>query len=484
MPTPARPGVLQPLRSPVYKEEHGRMEFRDLEQLKHNAAETLDLGDTIRVKDRDALATRFVEPLVRTAIFADEAALRDAARYLIQEIGACLGVQSASIQPLYDARGRGEVQGFTVPAMNIRGLTYDVARAAFRAAQAHRVGALVFEIARSEIDYTEQRPAEYAAAVTAAAIREGFRGPLFLQGDHFQINAAKYARSGDVEVQAVKDLIQEAVTARFLNIDIDTSTLVDLSQPTLKQQQEVNYTLAAELTAVVRKYQPAGTCISVGGEIGEVGKKNSTVEELEAYMDGFLAELRKHGDLQGPSKISVQTGTSHGGVPLPDGSVAEVNVDFDVLHQLSRVASERYGMAGAVQHGASTLPQDAFDHFPRVETAEIHLATGFQNITYDHPEFPEDLRQEVRDHCFDNLSGERSEGWTDEQFLYKTRKKAFGPLKRKMWDLPPSTRDAIGATLEEQFAVLFRKLAVVDSAAMVQRLVKPQKPPSARPAGL
>jgi len=460
------------------------MEFRDLQQLKHDAAEFLDLGDAIQVKDRDGLARRFIEPLVRTAIFADDAALRETARYLIQEIGACLGIRSASIQSLYDARGRGEVQGFTVPAMNIRGLTYDTARAAFRAAQTHRVGALVFEIARSEIGYTEQRPAEYAAAVMAAAIREGFQGPLFLQGDHFQINAAKYARSADVELQAVKDLIQEAVEARFLNIDIDTSTLVDLSHPSVKEQQQVNYTLAAELTAVVRKHQPAGTCISVGGEIGEVGKKNSTVPELETYMDGFLEELGKHGDLQGLSKISVQTGTSHGGVPLPDGSVAEVKVDFEVLRQLSRVASERYGMAGAVQHGASTLPEDAFDHFPRIETAEIHLATGFQNLTYDHPEFPEDLRQEVRDYCFDNLAGERKEDWTDAQFLYKTRKKAFGPLKRRMWQLPSSTRDAIGATLEEQFALLFRKLAVVDSDAMVQRLVKPPALPSSRPAGL
>jgi len=460
------------------------MEFRDLDELRHHAVGVLDLGEPVRIQDQDALTTRFIEPLVRTAIFADDVLLRDVARYLIQEIAACRGVRSASIQPLYDARGRGDVQGFTVPAMNIRGLTYDTARAAFRAARKHRVGALVFEIARSEIDYTQQRPAEFAAAVTAAAIREGFQGPLFLQGDHFQINALSYAKDRDAELQAVKDLIEEAVQARFLNIDIDTSTLVDLSLSTVKKQQQLNYTLAAELTAVVRKEQPADTCISVGGEIGEVGKKNSTVEELEAYMDGFMEELHQHGDLQGPSKISVQTGTSHGGVPLPDGGVAEARVDFEVLRQLSQVASERYGMAGAVQHGASTLPQDAFHHFPRIETAEIHLATGFQNLTLDHPEFPDDLRREVRDFCFDNLAAERKEDWTDAQFLYKTRKKAFGPLKRKMWDLPSSVRDAIGATLEEQFALLFQELAVVDSDTMVQGLVVPQTLPSSRPAGL
>lgn len=461
------------------------MEFKDLNALKEAGAPMIDFGDPVRVTDAAALRERFAEPLVRAAVFGDET-VRDGARWLIHELARDLGIGSASIQDLYLARGRGEVHGFTVPAINIRGLTYDVARAALRAAAALRVGPVVFEIARSEIGYTEQRPAEYTAAITAAAIREGHRGPIFLQGDHFQVNATKYAADPDAEVGAVKALVGEAIRARFLNIDIDTSTLVDLSHDTLEDQQRVNFERAAELTAVVREHEPAGVTISVGGEIGEVGKKNSTVEELEAYMEGFLAELGKRGgNLAGPSKISVQTGTSHGGVPLADGTVAEVKVDFETLRALSRVAREKYGMSGAVQHGASTLPEEAFHHFPEVETAEIHLATGFQNLIYDHPEFPEDLRREVRDHCFRNLAGERKPDWTDEQFLYKTRKKAFGPLKRRMWDLPRSTRDALGHSLEERFAFLFGKLGVEGTVEAVQRFVKvPELAAGDRPAGL
>jgi len=38
-------------------------------------------------------------------------------------------------------------------------------------------------------------------------LREGFRGPLFVQGDHFQINAKKYASDPEGEVGAVKALI-------------------------------------------------------------------------------------------------------------------------------------------------------------------------------------------------------------------------------------------------------------------------------------
>src|SRR5690349_22860770 len=139
---------------------------------------------------------------------------------------------------------------------------------------------------------------------------------------------------------------------------------------------------------------------SVGGEIGEVGKENSNEEELLAYLDGYHAELeRRAPGAVGISKVSVQTGTSHGGVPLPDGSVAEVKLDFEVLRRLGDVARSR-GLAGAVQHGASTLPDELFHRFPAVETAEIHLATGFQNALFEHPAFPAELHREIEHFCF------------------------------------------------------------------------------------
>src|SRR4030095_1431328 len=137
-------------------------------------------------------------------------------------------------------------------------------------------GALIFEIARSEIGYTEQRPHEYAAVVIAAALREGFGGPVFIQGDHVQTNAKKYnSPDRDEEIDALRALIKEEIAAGFYNIDIDTSTLVDLSKPTLAEQQEVNITLAADFATFIRKHEPQGVTVSVGGEIGEVGGKNS-----------------------------------------------------------------------------------------------------------------------------------------------------------------------------------------------------------------
>jgi fructose-bisphosphate aldolase class II len=443
---------------------------------------TVGADGAVAVTKPAALAGPAMDTLARSAVFGASGE-RDAARWLLWEIGQLVGVRPASIHDLYLARGRGAVHGFTVPAINIRGMAYDSARALFRAARGLKAGAFLCEIARSEMAYTDQRPAEYVAVLLAAALREGFRGPLFVQGDHFQINAKKYAADPEGEVGAVKALVREAVAAGFYNIDVDTSTLVDLSQPTLDAQQRVNYERAAELTEVIRGEQPSGVTISIGAEIGEVGGKNSTIEEQHAFMDGFRKALKaRNGALEGTSKISVQTGTSHGGVVLADGSIADVKIDFETLRLLSRDARERYGMAGAVQHGASTLPNTAFGKFPEVETAEIHLATAFQSLLFENPATPAAFKAKIYDWLRENAAGERKAGETDEQFFYKTRKKALGPFKAEWWGLPEVVRTTLGAALEEQFVFLFKALKVDGSAALVEQQVKAPAVRRAEPA--
>jgi len=443
------------------------------------------VGDHMETLDAGTLQKAFIDDLIFTAVFSDREDVRKAARWIIRRTGAAAGIHSASIQSLYEAMGRKEAAGFTVPAINIRALTYHSAQAVLRAAMKLNVGPVIFEIARSEIDYTRQRPEEYTCAVTAAAIKVGYEGPLFLQGDHFQINAGKFAKDPDKEVQAVKDLIWEAIEAGFYNIDVDTSTLVDLTKKTVKEQQEQNYTLAAELTTMIRDLEPAAVTISVGGEIGEVGGKNSTVEELAAFMEGYQEELWKiDADMKGISKISVQTGTSHGGVPMPDGTVAEVKLDFDTLAKLSEAARTTYSLSGAVQHGASTLPQEAFDRFPAVGTAEVHLATGFQNIIYDSPHLPADIKDRIYDYLNKECRGEKKDSDTEEQFLYKTRKKGLGPFKRDLWELPTDHLSALGAELESQFSFLFKKLQVGDTKKILETFVKPADVPLPAPAGL
>ncbi|HET7029429.1 MAG TPA: class II fructose-bisphosphate aldolase [Candidatus Limnocylindrales bacterium] len=439
-------------------------------------------GERLVVDDEAAIRGDVIRDLAWTAAFATDDATIAAAQWLVREAARELGALSASIHDLYVARSRGEVAGFTVPAINIRAQTFDMARTVYETAAAADVGAVIVELARSEQTYTFQRPADYATSVLAGAIAAGWRGPVFIQGDHYQFNAKKYATDPEAMTEEIRRACRLAIDAGYRNIDIDSSTLVDLSKPNVDEEQRQNYLRAAELTALIRSLETDGVTVSVGGEIGEVGKENSNEAELVAYLDGYRAELdRLAPGATGISKVSVQTGTSHGGVPLPDGSVAAVKLDFEVLRRLGEVARSR-GLAGAVQHGASTLPDELFHRFPAVETAEIHLATGFQNALYEHPAFPAELHREIEAWCFENALDERKPDQTDQQFVYTTRKKAIGPFKRKLWDL--ATKDEILAGQRRKIAFLFTELGVNGSRGMVDRYIRPVEQRTAAPEGI
>jgi hypothetical protein len=166
-------------------------------------------------------------------------------------------------------------------------------------------------------------------------------------------------------------------------------------------------------------------------------------------------------------------------VVLPDGSLLKVAIDFDTLREMS-AAARRHGMGGAVQHGASTLPPEYFSKFPEVGTLEVHLATEFQNIILDHGAFPADLKDETYAYVREKLSDEWAKGDTEEQFIYKTRKKIWGPFKQQVWTLPESTRAQIRGQLEEKLEFLYEQLGVIDSRSLIERWV-PNPPRITKP---
>jgi len=424
---------------------------------------------SVHLENADKLRGAPLDTLVKNSVLNPNGEIRGHCRHIIKSVANELGIIPASIQDLYEARGRGENKGYTVPALNIRGLPYEMSRAIFRTAKATDCGAFIFEIAKSEIEYTFQRPHELMAVILGAAIQEQFLGPVFVQGDHFQVNAKRYHEDLDKEISGLKALISEALSAGFYNIDIDTSTLVTLDPEEVKEQQRLNFEVGVELTSYIRENEPEGITVSVGGEIGEVGKENSNEAELRAYMDNFNEDLAKvNPNYKGISKISIQTGTSHGGVPLPDGTVAEVQLDFETLENLSRISREHYHLAGAVQHGASTLPSDLFHKFPELETAEIHLATNFQNMIYDSSHFPADFKKEIYAHLHEAFANEKKPDMTVEQFIYKTRKKGFGPFRPQFWNLSDEIKAEIGKELEKEFHFLFEKLNAQNTNKYIQ----------------
>ncbi|KQU54603.1 hypothetical protein ASG72_02940 [Bosea sp. Leaf344] len=433
----------------------------DLESLGFVLDGRPDVSQTRR--PTDAMIDRWAE----TAALAEPAA-RAMAIWAIRAAALSAGIVPASVQELYLARAAGAWEGRTVPAMNLRGWTYHTCRAVFRAAQKMDAKLFIFEQAVGESIYAAQPPAEYTAGVLAAALREGHRGAVFLQADHDQVNATAYGKDGPAEIRKLEAIMREQVAAGFYSIDIDASTVVDLSKPNVREQQRLNAELTAHFTQFVRGIEPEGITISLGAEIGEVGHDNTTPEELREFMAVYREKLAaKGGALVPVSKISINSGTYHGGKMQADGTLADVDVDYALLKTISDICRAEFGMGGAVQHGASTLPGHQLAKFPGTGAVEIHLALGFTNLTFDHPSLPKEFAEEIRAYVFAHHAAERQAEENDVQFLYNVRKKAWKVMKARYWSLPEPVANEVMGALEGMFHNMFTWMNVGDTARLV-----------------
>jgi fructose/tagatose bisphosphate aldolase len=429
-------------------------------------------GNSISIKNRGKLIGS-IEKLVRFAVLA-EGEIAAWAQYLIHACALQLGIIPSSINDLYILRGKGEIPPvFTTPAINLRALAFDASRAVFRSARKVDSGLMIFEIARVELIWGGMTLGEYAACVLAAAIAEGYSGPVFLQGDHFQVSASQPLED---EKAVIKNLIRQAIEAGFYNIDIDTSTLVNLSKSSIDDQQEQNARTSAELAVYTRKLQPAGVTISIGGEIGEVGGHISTTDELNSYLTQFnrLFTLDCTGQ-PGLSKVSIHTGTTHGGIILPDGSISKAKIDFDAIQRISKTGQRDYHIGGIVQHGASTLPYEEFGQLLKAGTLEVHLATSIMTSMLEH--LPLHLLDRIHDWLKTNYSQERAKGMTDGQFYHKVEMHALAPFKNDLWNLPEDVKSTIAAAWESQFDQMFSQLGCANTRQLIGSYIHPVKVP-------
>ena len=141
--------------------------------------------------------------------------------------------------------------------------------------------------------------------------------------------------------------------------------------------------------------------------------------------------------------------------------MAQVKVDFDVIEALSKLARERYGMGGAVQHGASTLPAELFDRFPKLGACEIHLATEFQNMIFDHPAFPAELKRAIYERLRTMAADERkAERHRRAVLLQDAQEGASACSSASCGACRRRCARAIGQSLEDKFRFLLQKLQV------------------------
>jgi fructose/tagatose bisphosphate aldolase len=416
--------------------------------------------DTKEIVDPD-IFFEALDELVYDSQFAPSE-IQQKAHLVIYELAKAYNCQSSSIRKYYEAIRDGKTPPFTTPAINQRAITYDIARLLFRLMQKHQIGAIVFEISHSESDYTDQTYQQFSSAVLGAALKENYQGPVFLQADHTQASKDKFSSDYLHELNDLKDVIRNALSAHVYNIDIDASTLVDYSKSTVQEQQRDNIIVTSELLNTVRMHEPADISVSVGGEVGHIGDTNTTHEEVET----FLAEVAQKSSKEGIQKLSIQTGTEHGGDIDGQGHTLPMPVDFDLLNTLGDLVKKEFSLCGVVQHGASTLPMDDFAKFPTNHTLEIHLATGIQNVMFDY--LPEALKKQMLDWVETTI--EKDPNLTDAQHLYRNRKKSIGQFKKDLWELPDADKQPILDGLTTYFEDLFSRLQITNTRELMMPL--------------
>ena len=200
--------------------------------------------------------------------------------------------RSASIHELYMARGRGEVSGFTVPAVNLRTQVFDMVGAMCRAAQSIDCGTIISSSHAASRSTRSSGPASTSPTCSQVAIAAGWHGPVFVQGDHYQFNAKKYAPDAESTTEGVE---KRRATRSPSATGTSTSTRRRWStcggRPWTTSSGSTTSARRRSRRSSARPSRPE-TTISIGGEIGEVGKQNSTEEELRAYLERLSAELR------------------------------------------------------------------------------------------------------------------------------------------------------------------------------------------------
>lgn len=335
------------------------------------------------------------------------------------------GVSFGSSANLYGKFIMGEERGFVVPAINVRTLTYDFAKLIFSMLSELKRKYVIFELAPTEAGYTNQTPQQFASSIVAGAIVAGYEGEIVIQGDHYQFSANKYALDAGAERMRLMGLIDESISVGYRNIDIDASTLVDYQRADISSQQKENVTETLALLTHIRTKYPDKN-ISVGGEIGHIGDRNTIPEEIEYFL-GKLKQVTN-----GINKVAVQTGTTHGGMIDESGKNISMPIDLELVGNLG-ISAKKFGVAGIVQHGASTLPMDILSQLSSKNVVEAHLSTGWQNIFFDN--IAESLKQEMYGYIRSNFMSESNSIWTETEAIYRLRKKVLGPFKERIWSM-------------------------------------------------
>jgi len=214
---------------------------------------------------------------------------------------------------------------------------------------------VMYEIAKSELGYTEFTPASFVEFIVQENERLGnAEVPFAIHADHITVKKLE-------EVESIAALIAKEMEAGFTSFAIDASHM----------ENEKN------LAATIQLAQPivqAGLNLEV--ELGEIGAKSGSAEGFTqpAEAEWFIGELDKKGIR--PNLLAINNGSIHG---TYFGTTHE-GIQLDLTLQIWK-AIQPWGVDIA-QHGITGTSLDKISSFIKYGIRKGNVGTLWQNIAF------------------------------------------------------------------------------------------------------
>lgn len=214
---------------------------------------------------------------------------------------------------------------------------------------------IMYEIAKSELTYTEFTPASFVEFIVRENERLGnTEVPFAIHGDHITVK-----NPGEKEV--VRSLIEEEMDAGFTSFAIDASHM----------ENELNLEVTSELARPIVEH---GFCLEV--ELGEIGAKSGSAEGFTQPEEAkwFIKELVARGIH--PNLLAINNGSIHGTY----FGTAQEGIQLDLTLEIWKVIQP--WSVDIAQHGITGTSLEKISSFIKYGIRKGNVGTFWQNISF------------------------------------------------------------------------------------------------------
>ena len=400
--------------------------FSEVNQLRQSIAGVLKINTAGEVKliVPRMFEGEFVERLARTSALAPGIKTRKTAAFYIRAAAEAKNIWFDSLSVFYEHSCSRKFSGLVIPAFNIPGMTFSIARIIFRSYRKYNTGPFIFQLSPLEMADTAQTPWEYSACILAAAMRERYSGPIFIQCNAIKLSDHISPDSSPDRFEPLAILLKDCINAGFYHFVLDDSVIDSLEQSELFSCADFGDTWFS----LIRKNSPRVLDIQTGIELVKSPLHPDKQNDLEQYTQWIQSELIQRQAECSVSKILRPFELCENG---NDDSEKQNRSHFHVAY------CERRKSKSKTQQWTETGVQ------------ELHSRRLFQDIIFDHPEFPLGLKEQLRVHLTQEYTIGTKPDWTDDQFYTKLRSRAWRSYKKALWSLDDRTKAIILGELEK-----------------------------------